>query len=209
MPKRAAPKAVKVPSAKERRKSAQMNLASTSGESTSSSNAANVFEPAKERFTFFYKKDSPFSQFHSCQFTVAGVTYNCAEQYMMHQKAVMFGDTQMAKRILASSSPPQQKSFGRLVEKFDPEVWARQCREVVFNGNYAKFTQNKNLLTHLIATEGTTLVEASPRDKIWGIGMGANNPLAQNRATWKGRNYLGEALTQVRERIMRDNSTSN
>ena len=67
---------------------------------------------------------------------------------------------------------------------------------------FTQFTQNEHLLTQLLATEGTTLVEASPRDRIWGIGLGAQNPLAQNRETWRGTNYLGEILTRVRQQII-------
>ncbi|KAF6026896.1 hypothetical protein EB796_014790 [Bugula neritina] len=122
----------------------------------------------KEQFTFFYKSHSPFSQWHPCTFSADGVEYNCAEQYMMHQKAVLFGDSETGKKILAAGSPRTQKSLGRKVQNFDDAVWKANCRRIVADGNYLKFTQNEHLLCHLMNTKGTTLVEASPRDKIWG-----------------------------------------
>ena len=91
-----------------------------------------------ERFTFFFGKDSPFSQWHPAQFEVDGVTYNCAEQYMMHQKAVLFGDDAMATKILKSSDPKEQKALGRMVSNFDPDKWDSECRKIVKAGSMAK-----------------------------------------------------------------------
>ena len=155
-----------------------------------------------ERFTFFYSKTDPFSQFYPCHFEVEGIRYNCAEQYMMHQKALMFGDVAMAEAIMSTEVPLEQKRFGRKVTPFDPVRWGQACIQIVAKGNYAKFTQNPAFLEKLLATKGTTLVEASPRDRVWGIGMGAKNPLAQDRKNWRGRNQLGEVLTRVREQIL-------
>ena len=91
-----------------------------------------------ETFTFFFGKDSPFSQWHPAHFEVDGVTYNCAEQYMMHQKAVLFGDDAMATEILKSNDPKQQKSLGRKVSNFDADRWNSECRKLVKAGNMAK-----------------------------------------------------------------------
>ena len=163
-------------------------------------------DSTKERYTFFWMKDSPFSQWHSCEFTVDGVVYNCAEQYMMHQKAVVFKDQAMADKIMTSDSPKDQKAYGRQVSNFDAKVWNEKSREVVKDGNYAKFSQNEELWEAMAATVGTVLVEASPRDRIWGIGLGAKNPKAQRKATWRGKNWLGYCLTEVRERILGERS---
>ena len=91
-----------------------------------------------EKFTFFFGKDSPFSQWHPAKFEVDGVTYNCAEQYMMHQKAVLFGDEAMAAEILKSNDPKKHKAFGRKVSNFDQDKWTDECRKIVKAGNIAK-----------------------------------------------------------------------
>lgn len=150
-----------------------------------------------DKFTFFW--NGPFSQWYRSLFTIDGITYNCAEQYMMHQKALMMGDTESAKEIMnAGYDPRTHKALGRKVRPFDAKLWNEKCKEVVYKGSYAKFTQNRDLWEELKATAGTTLVEASPYDKIWGIGLYEDDPRAKKRETWLGTNWLGEVLTQVR-----------
>ena len=155
-----------------------------------------------EKFTFFWH--GPFSQWYRQDFVVEGVTYNCAEQYMMAAKAKLFEDDETLDKIMASTSPKEQKQLGREVKNFDKDKWDAVARDLVEKGNYAKFTQNNDLKKMLLETIGTTLVEASPYDKIWGIGMDDKNPLALNRNTWKGLNWLGEVLTRVRDRIVKE-----
>ncbi|XP_070564198.1 N-glycosidase YbiA-like [Ptychodera flava] len=159
-----------------------------------------------EKYTFFWKIQSPFSQWHPATFVVDDVTYSCAEQYMMHQKAVLFHDEEMAKKILETDKPKAMKAFGRKVKNFDPKLWSDRCRGVVKRGNMAKFSQNSDLKAKLFATKPNILVEASPRDRIWGIGLGASNPMAQKKATWRGKNWLGYTLTEVRDELMQGGS---
>jgi ribA/ribD-fused uncharacterized protein len=156
----------------------------------------DIPQPEDERFTFFWH--GPFSQWHRCRFTVNGVLYNCAEQYMMAGKARLFTDFNALQKIMAATDPSIHKKVGRAVRGFDEGKWNAVAKEVVYNGNHAKFTQNPTLLKALLDTYGTTLVEASPYDKIWGIGMHATDRNAQRRATWQGKNWLGEVLTQLR-----------
>jgi ribA/ribD-fused uncharacterized protein len=156
-----------------------------------------------ERFTFFWRATSPFSQWHHSTFTVDGITYNCAEQFMMYQKAILFGDKEIAQKILKESLPMKQKYLGRKVRNFDEQVWEKHCRDIVYKGNYAKFTQNKHLLKKLLETAGTTLVEASPYDTIWGIGLDETHPHAKDRSKWRGENRLGEILTRLREDLIK------
>ncbi|KAK2188003.1 hypothetical protein NP493_147g01038 [Ridgeia piscesae] len=156
----------------------------------------------EEKYVFFWGNSSPFSQWYPCIFTVDGVEYCCAEQYMMHQKALLFGDDESAKKIMATSNPKDQKALGRRVHPFDPNVWKEKCRNIVEKGNLSKFSQNPDLKQTMLATAGSVLVEASPRDTIWGIGLGAGNPKAKTKSTWRGKNWLGYALTNVRERLM-------
>ena len=152
-------------------------------------------------FTFFFTEASPFSQWYRCAFTVGENTFNCAEQYMMHGKALLFRDTETAAKILAADHPRDHKALGRKVTPFDDAAWKREREAIVRAGNHAKFTQNPALLELLLATKGTTLVEASPYDKIWGIGLAASDPRAQDPKQWKGQNLLGKILTELRDSI--------
>ena len=107
----------------------------------------------------------------------------------------------MAAKILASYNPVQQKKLGRQVRNFDEQTWTDQCRTIVKDANRAKFSQYASLLDTLRATKGTILVEASPRDRIWGIGLGVNNPKALRKTKWRGKNWLGYILTELREEL--------
>jgi ribA/ribD-fused uncharacterized protein len=152
-------------------------------------------------YTFFFTEKSPFSQWYPCQFVGGGHSFNCAEQYMMHGKAVLFGDAETASKILAADHPRQHKAFGRQVRSFDDFVWKREREAIVMAGSRAKFTQNTELRDLLLATRGTTLVEASPYDRIWGIGLDATDPRALDPAAWRGQNLLGKILTALREEL--------
>lgn len=152
-------------------------------------------------YTFFFTEASPFSQWYRCSFSVNEQTFMCAEQYMMHGKALLFGDAAIAEEILTASHPKQHKALGRRVANFDDVVWKREREAIVMAGSRAKFTQNPELKALLLATAGTTLVEASPYDRIWGIGLAATNPKAQDPATWRGQNLLGKILTRLRDEL--------
>jgi hypothetical protein len=151
-------------------------------------------------YTFFFTEASPFSQWFRCSFTVDGNTFNCAEQFMMHGKAVLFADWEVADKILAADHPREHKALGRKVRGFDDKVWKRERETIVMAGNRAKFSQNPELHELLLAAKGT-LVEASPYDKIWGIGLAASDPRAQDRTQWKGQNLLGQILTRLRDEL--------
>ncbi len=153
-----------------------------------------------ERFTFFW--NGPFSQWQHSPFQLDGIVYATAEQYMMAGKARLFEDAAALARILATDDPREQKALGRRVQGFDAARWNAVARDIVFTGNRAKFTTHRDLLQLLLETEGTTLVEASPLDTIWGIGLAADNPAAQDRASWQGSNWLGEVLTRLRDTLL-------
>jgi ribA/ribD-fused uncharacterized protein len=121
---------------------------------------------------------------------------------MMHGKALLFDDQEVAAQILAADHPRQHKALGRKVKRFDDAAWKREREAIVRAGNRAKFTQNAELRELLFATQGTTLVEASPYDKIWGIGLAASDPRAQDPAQWKGQNLLGRILTALRDELI-------
>jgi ribA/ribD-fused uncharacterized protein len=154
----------------------------------------------EEKFTLFW--NGPFSQWHRCVFIIDGVQYNCAEQYMMAMKAYLFGDQLVYDKIMKSGNPRDQKQFGRKVSNFIAHIWDEIARDVVFRGNLGKFSQNEDLKNQLFDTKGTTLVEASPYDSIWGIGLSADSPKAQKRELWQGSNWLGEVLNAVRDQLL-------
>lgn len=142
-----------------------------------------------------------FSQWYPCSFEIGGITYHTAEQYMMAQKALLFQDESAYGGIMAAKHPGQFKELGRQVRNFSEAVWDRHKAGIVVEGNLAKFSQNSGLRDFLAQTGGRVLVEASPYDKIWGIGMSADNEKAQNPQLWNGQNLLGFALMEVRDRL--------
>lgn len=151
------------------------------------------------KYIFFY--GGVFSQWYSCKFTVDGITYNCAEQFMMASKAKTFGDKYNYNRILSSYNPKVQKRAGRAVRNYDEKIWDKCRYDIVVQGNMAKFSQNDTLRQILLNTGDKILVEASPVDTIWGIGLGLNNPDIYDETKWKGKNLLGKALMEVREKL--------
>jgi len=125
---------------------------------------------------------------------------NC-EQYMMFEKAMLFQDFPSACAIIATTNPKEVKRLGRLVRGFDERIWAEHREVIVFAGNYHKFTQNPDLKQYLANSGKKIFVEASPTDKIWGIGLDANNPAARDPKKWQGLNLLGYAITAVRNKL--------
>ena len=144
---------------------------------------------------------SCFSQWWQSAFEVDGVRYATAEHWMMAQKAELFEDKDIIEKILNAKSPAQAKKLGRQVKNFDPKIWGDNCFDIVCEGNFHKFSQHDNLKEFLLDTKDRVLVEASPVDKIWGIGMAQENEHAENPRLWKGQNLLGFALMEVRDRL--------
>lgn len=141
------------------------------------------------------------SQWWPCLFTVDGVDYASAEHWMMAGKARLFGDEEALARILAARSLAEAKNLGRLVRGFDEELWTSRRFELVVAGNVAKFGQDPARREFLLGTANRVLVEASPRDRVWGIGLGAANEKATDPTQWRGLNLLGFALMEARERL--------
>jgi ribA/ribD-fused uncharacterized protein len=143
-----------------------------------------------------------FSQFSKCRFTIDGIEYNCAEQWMMASKARTFsGNDNILAEILQNNDPAKIKGLGRRVKNYDEQIWGAVRYEVVVKGNYAKFSQNDNLKKILLETKDAILVEASPYDRIWGVGISKENPDIYNPAKWRGQNLLGKALMEVRKQL--------
>lgn len=143
-----------------------------------------------------------FCQWYYSPMIIYGVEYGCAEQYMMARKAELFQDKRAFAAIMHSDDPGEQKRQGRLVKGFKPEVWNAVARDVVLQANLVKFTSDRKLLAHLMATAGTTLVEASPTDIVWGVGLFETDPRVQDPREWRGTNWLGQVLTDLREQLL-------
>jgi hypothetical protein len=148
---------------------------------------------------------SCLSQWYPSNFIIDNISYPTAEHWMMACKARLFSDDQSLDLILNSNDPKTAKSLGRKVKNFDAEIWSNNCRSLVGRGNYEKFKQNKLLLDFLLDTGNKVLVEASPYDKIWGIGLNAQDERSKDPNTWNGTNLLGFVLMLVRRRIRYEN----
>ncbi|MEV5706274.1 NADAR family protein [Actinoallomurus sp. NPDC052274] len=138
------------------------------------------------------------SQWYPAPFTVDGVRYATAEHYMMAGKARLFGDAAAEQRVLADDDPGKAKGAGRKVRGFDEDVWSEHRYGLVVAANEAKFGQHSGLRNFLLATGDRVLVEASPYDTVWGIGLSASQPEAARPSAWRGLNLLGFALMDVR-----------
>ena len=141
------------------------------------------------------------SQWFPASFEVDGDKYNCAEQYMMAEKARVFHDLETWGKIMLSSSPKEIKALVREVSNFDAEQWLTVSKDIVVKGNLYKFAQNKDMLDFLKNTGDKILVEASPCDTIWGIGMSERDEGVEDPHNWKGSNLLGFALMEVRDEL--------
>lgn len=142
-----------------------------------------------------------FSQWYMCNFVDIkdDIKFNCAEQAMMYRKAELFNDTDIMKKILNSNHPKEQKALGRNVRNFDADVWNNAAKNIAYNNNILKFSQNSEILNMLLSTQNLIIVEASPIDTIWGIGRALDFPDIANKDSWRGTNWLGEVLTKVRD----------
>lgn len=170
----------------------------------------NYPDPTSIPFLFFWghkpsadgaTTKSCFSQWWVAPFEVDGKVYPTAEHWMMAGKARLFGDDTTLDAILACATPKKAKEQGRLVKNFDPATWDKHKYDIVVEGNLHKFSNHENLKTFLLETNEDVLVEASPFDKIWGIGTRATTTTARNPADWKGENLLGFALMEVRDKL--------
>ena len=143
--------------------------------------------------------NSCFSQWFDVYFVVDGLSYHTTEQYMMASKARLFGDEETLRKIMNAYSPAEHKKLGRKVKGFDAAIWDEKKLDIVVEGNKAKFCQNPDLKEFLLATDNAILVEASPYDKIWGIGLDREVALNGSVEDWDGENLLGCALMEVRD----------
>lgn len=143
---------------------------------------------------------APFKAF--CPIQEHTFVFPTAEHYMMYQKAMLFGDQEIANKIIIANTPKEAKALGRQVNGFDEEVWKQNREVIVSDANVGKFTQNQKLFDYLTSLpEDTYFVEASPYDRVWGIGLRASDQRAKDPNKWQGLNLLGKCLTHLKQAI--------
>lgn len=169
-----------------------------------------ISENQNNKYLFFWghqpSKDGTitktcFSQWWISPFVVNGITYKTAEQWMMAKKAELFNDSEILEKIMQVNSPAEAKKLGREVKNYVDIVWLENRYEIVKQGSFHKFNQNPDLRTFLINTKDRILVEASPVDPIWGIGMASDHKDILIPEKWRGLNLLGFALMEVRDEL--------
>jgi hypothetical protein len=148
-----------------------------------------------DKYIFFY--GGIYSNWYPAEFTIDGILYENSEKYFIAKKALTFNDLEAYDKIMKISDPREIKAIGRTVNGFNKEVWEKVCRKIMYDANYAKFTQNEELLEELLSTGNLSLVECSPVDKIWGIGLAESDDRIYDESKWDGLNYLGICLTEL------------
>jgi ribA/ribD-fused uncharacterized protein len=152
-----------------------------------------------DKYVFFW--NGIYSQWHMADMTIDGKTFNCCEQYMMYRKALLFGDTEIANEIMETKNPKEQKALGRKIQGFDKAIWDKNSLAIVYRGNFEKFSQNPELKKQLLETGDRFLVEASPVDNIYGIGLADDAKGVEDPSNWKGLNILGSIITMVKNEL--------
>ena len=151
---------------------------------------------SNKKYTFFW--GGSYSNWHMSDFTIDDLTFCCNEQYMMYMKAITFNDKEIARRILSVRDPKTHKALGRQIKGFDSAKWDAVKEDIVYTGLKAKYTQNKTLLKKLLEDTSDLFVEASPFDKIWGIGLSELDAKKTPEDKWPGQNLLGKLLTKLK-----------
>ena len=144
-------------------------------------------------------KNGYLSNFYPVEFKMDGKTFTSSEQAFMFKKAIYFKDNHNASLILKARTPKEAKALGRKVRNFNQDEWSRVSSDIMEEVLICKFSQNNDIKKKLVDTGDSELVEASPYDRIWGVGVRITDAL--DKRMWKGQNKLGKALTNVRELI--------
>jgi ribA/ribD-fused uncharacterized protein len=170
--------------------------------------------PGKDDFIFFWESEphkvgiideSCFCQWLISDFYYNDQKYTSCEQWMMAEKARLFNDNQIRSEIFFNESPDVIKKLGRKIKGFNNEKWDKYKFSIVKFGNYLKFKQDKTMLNYMLSTKNKILVEASPYDKIWGIGLSKENQDVFDVNKWQGENLLGFAIMEARDLLMENN----
>lgn len=154
-----------------------------------------------DSMVLFWRPDAYLSNWYPCNFEYLERRFQNSEAAMMWEKARLFDDVKISEQILTDQNPHRCKERGRQVKNFDPAVWDIYKEQFVTAICLEKFRQNADLSQLLLDTGSRILVEASPVDRIWGIGLAPDDPLALDQHNWRGQNLLGQILMQVRKRL--------
>jgi ribA/ribD-fused uncharacterized protein len=144
---------------------------------------------------------SCLSNFYPAKFTYRGHEFPTSEHALMASKAALFWDFDKFQMILKTDSPRSAKAYGRQVKNFNEDIWWTSRYFIMVDILLAKFGQNQELKEFLLSTEASTLVECSPSDKIWGVGLSLSDPSWENKENWQGKNLLGYALMYTRSKL--------
>lgn len=152
----------------------------------------------------FHNPDEAYgylSNWYLSDFVINDITFTSMEQYMMYQKAMVFGDEEIASRIMSTTNVGKIKALGRSVSNYNESVWNGMRQVLIYKGLVEKFRQNESLLIELQKTGDAILAECAVQDRIWGIGLSMTDPDRYNIDLWKGQNLLGYALMLVRDEL--------
>jgi hypothetical protein len=169
----------------------------------------DTMEIRTEDKVLFWHNDSPLSNWYPGLSITApfgeggkGIVFHNSEAIFMFLKAVLFKDVETAQLIVDNQSPPSVKGLGRQIKNFDQAVWDREKEECMYIACMLKFTRDQDMMEYLLGTNDLMIVEASPVDKIWGIGLAPDDPKAGDEKNWTGQNLLGKVLMRVRAEIV-------
>jgi len=160
------------------------------------------------KYTFFYNSISPFSNFHRAPFFHTNTMFLTSEHCFMWYKALSFWDTATAEAILKAKTPAEAKAFGRTIASYSDTAWDKIADDIMYYSVLSKFRGNPNACSELMRTGDSVLVECSPSDKRWGIGLGIGDGRRLDESKWRGQNRLGLALMRARDKIKSDQHTS-
>mmetsp|Transcript_69217 Transcript_69217/g.84869 ORF Transcript_69217/g.84869 Transcript_69217/m.84869 type:complete len:201 (+) Transcript_69217:32-634(+) len=160
-----------------------------------------------DKFVFFY--NGPFSQFWPSNFIIDNIEYQWAEQYQQSQKALLMKDDEGYNKIMNAVHPMDCKLYGKQIKNFDKNIWFKNRYDVVYQGNYAKFTQNIELKQELIKYRDHEFAECDPNDKIWGIGLNLKDLHGNTKRHWNGDNLLGLILTELKNNLILEIDQAN
>jgi ribA/ribD-fused uncharacterized protein len=155
-----------------------------------------------DSITAFYGSSSMLSNFSFAQFKSHGITFHSSEQFLFYHEALLFNDRDTAAKVLSAKTPGECKSLSRKIQNFDFETWKNNAKPIMKQALMEKFTQNKACYKALEATGTTTIVEASPIDSLWGAGLSMKDKNLENIQLWKGQNWMGELLGEVRKELI-------
>ena len=165
----------------------------------------NILDPryiatqTQDNMTVFWGQNSPLSNHHPASFLQNGTLFNCVEQFYMYSMAEHAGDKYKAQAIMDTENPITQKQIAKGITL--SKEWKNMSVNIMKTGLIAKFSQNEILKDFLLDTKETELIEASPYDKFWGIGLSMDTPEVFDKTKWKGKNMLGQLLQTVRNTL--------